>query len=257
MFVGFTTGKPYVFEGKNGQKLATDQYVLAQHGTVKKEYNFSYLSNQRFTEADLDTYKQSLSENSAKAPTEKALERKWNEMKAFKDRIWTDADINVRLEKMSKYRHLITNRTANAGPKIATQAELESQRIAEINRQNKKSESERVRQALVEERRQAQAKRKQMEKEARAKKEAQEAKRKADEEKAAQRTGFDDLFDGDSAAGTPRAGTPLNGGSRAGTPKPGEKKKEKELRKGIPTFRKPQMDDDLIAAMDFGVEIEI
>jgi RNA polymerase-associated protein RTF1 len=83
------------------------------------------------------------------------------------------------------------------------------------------------------------------------------AKRKADEEKASLKPGFDDLFDTESATGTPRAGTPANGGSRAGTPKPGEKKKDKELRKGIPTFRKPQMEDDLIAAMDFGVEIEI
>lgn len=47
---GFAPGKPYVFEGQNGQRLATDQYVIAQHGTVKKEYQFQFLSNQRFTD---------------------------------------------------------------------------------------------------------------------------------------------------------------------------------------------------------------
>jgi RNA polymerase-associated protein RTF1 len=51
----------------------------------------------------------------------------------------------------------------------------------------------------------------------------------------------DDLFDGDS--------------SRASTPKPPEKKKTE--RKGLPTFRKPKMDDDIIASMDIGIDIEI
>jgi len=50
---GFSTGKPYVFEGKNGKRVATDQYVICQHGTVKKEYQFQFLSNQRFTDVSL------------------------------------------------------------------------------------------------------------------------------------------------------------------------------------------------------------
>ena len=199
-------------------------------------------------QVDLDTYKQSLSEIGAKPPTESFLKKKYQDMKDLKDRFWTDADITERINKSSKYRHLITKSSANAGPKIATQSELDAQRIAELNRQNRKADSERVRQALIEERRQALAQRKQHEKEAVRKKAEEEAMRKTEEDK--KKASLDDLFDGDSRAGTPLAGT-----SRAGTPKPGEKKKE--LRKGIPTFRKPQMDDDLIAAMDFGVEIEI
>ena len=46
---GFTTGKPYVFEGKENHRIGTDQYVITQHGSVRKEYNFTFLSNQRFT----------------------------------------------------------------------------------------------------------------------------------------------------------------------------------------------------------------
>jgi hypothetical protein len=38
--LGFTTGKPYVFEGNNGKRIATDQYAIAQHGSVKKDYSF-------------------------------------------------------------------------------------------------------------------------------------------------------------------------------------------------------------------------
>jgi RNA polymerase-associated protein RTF1 len=52
----------------------------------------------------------------------------------------------------------------------------------------------------------------------------------------------DALFDGD-------------GSSRASTPKPQETKKTE--RKGLPTFRKPKMDDDIIANMDLGIDIDI
>jgi RNA polymerase-associated protein RTF1 len=53
----------------------------------------------------------------------------------------------------------------------------------------------------------------------------------------------DALFDGDVS-------------SRATTPKPQADKKKIE-RKGLPTFRKPKMDDDIIAGMDIGMDIEI
>jgi len=72
----------------------------------------------------------------------------------------------------------------------------------------------------------------------------EEAKKAAAEAEATKQSlDVDALFDGD-------------GSSRATTPKPqGEKKKTE--RKGLPTFRKPKMDDDIIASMDIGVDIEI
>ena len=54
----------------------------------------------------------------------------------------------------------------------------------------------------------------------------------------------DALFDGDAS-------------SRASTPNPQQSNKKKTERKGLPTFRKPKMDDDIIASMDIGVDIEI
>lgn len=152
----------------------------------------------------------------------------------------------MRIERSNKFNHLLSSRSAdNPQPKIATPAELEAQRIAELNRQNRRLDSERVRKALIEERRRDMAEKKRQEREYLKKKAEDEAKKKAEEEKAAKRANLDDLFESDSRAGTPRSGTP----------KPGEKKKEQ--RKGLPTFRKPKMDDDIIAQMDIGVEIEI
>lgn len=241
--LGFTTGKPYVFEGKNGKRIATDQYVICQHGTVKKEYQFQFLSNQRFTDTDLETYKQSLADTNTKVPTQSFLKKKFEDIKNLEERFWTDDDINARIAKAQKYEHLLSNHASdNPAPKIPTQSEAAAARLAELNRRNRKLEQERVRKALLEERHAKQQDRRRAEQEMRRKKEAEEAAKKEAEEKAARKKHLevDALFDGDS--------------SRATTPQPQKKKTE---RKGLPTFRKPKMDDDIIASMDIGVDIDI
>jgi len=48
-------GKPYVFEGKPGDKYGTDQYLSVQHGSARKEYNFNFVSNSGFTEVCFQT----------------------------------------------------------------------------------------------------------------------------------------------------------------------------------------------------------
>lgn len=35
---------------KPGERIATDQYVRVKHGETMKDYNFTFLSNQRFTQ---------------------------------------------------------------------------------------------------------------------------------------------------------------------------------------------------------------
>ncbi|KAF1845418.1 plus-3-domain-containing protein [Cucurbitaria berberidis CBS 394.84] len=237
---GFSTGKPYVFEGKNGQRIATDQYVVAQHGSVKKDYQFQFLSNQRFLETDLDIYRQSLSETNAKVPTQSFLQRKYDDLKALQNHYWTDADISARIAKSKKYSHLLHRSNSDAQPKIATQSETAAAQIAELNRKNRILEAERVRKAQLDQQRQKKFEQK---KEA-ARRKAEEEAKKAQAEAMLNKNNLDvdALFDGD-------------GSSRASTPKPQEKKKTE--RKGLPTFRKPKMDDDIIASMDMGVDIEI
>ncbi len=84
---------------------------------------------------------------------------------------------------------------------------------------------------------------------------------------------IDELFEGNSdrsRAGTPLSlggtNTPLKVGTRVGTPKIGlsrsgtpllTKQDSGEKKAGIPTLRRRNMDDDLIAAMDLGIEIDI
>ncbi|KAF2706954.1 hypothetical protein K504DRAFT_385219 [Pleomassaria siparia CBS 279.74] len=240
---GFSSGKPYVFEGKNGQRIATDQYAVVQHGSVKKEYQFQYLSNGRFSDLDLDTYKQSLVETNTKIPNQTFLKQKYEDIKNLENRFWTDGDITARITKASKYSYLLKPKAdEDAAPRIASQSELNSQRIAQINLQNKKTESERVRQALIDSKKADRAEQRRKEKEMLRKKAEEAAKQKAEEEKSKKQRHLDvdALFEG--------------GSSRDGTPKP---EKKKTVRKGLPTFRKPKMDDDIIASMDIGLDIDI
>jgi RNA polymerase-associated protein RTF1 len=201
------------------------------------------MSNQRFTEQDLDTYRHSLTENNAKVPTQSFLKRKYDDLKALQNHYWTEADISARIAKSKKYAHLLHRSDSSSQPKIATQSEAASARVAELNKKNRILEAERVRKAQLEQQRQ---KKMEQKKEA-ARRKAEEEAKKAQEEEAAKKKNLDvdALFDGES------------GVSRGNTPQPGVVPKKKTERKGLPTFRKPKMDDDIIASMDLGVDIEI
>ncbi|OCK77667.1 hypothetical protein K432DRAFT_384491 [Lepidopterella palustris CBS 459.81] len=239
---GFSQGKPYGFEGKGERKIYTDQYAIAQHGSIKKEWNFSYLSNGRFTEADLETYKKSQAEHNLRLPSRSFLEQKYYDIKGLENRHWTDADIQQKIDRQNKYMNLATST-----PKINLPQKVDNsaQRLWDVNRANRKANQEQIRKALIEERR-AQLR----EREAREKK----AKQKEEEEKSKllklPKSNIDDLFEGSDRS---RSGTPAvtNKASGKNTPAKPEKKG------GIPTFKKRNMDDDIISTMDLGIEIDI
>lgn len=226
--------------------------MICKHGSTQKEYQFQFLSNQRFNPADFDAYRQALTEAGTKLPTQSHVEKKIEEIKAFENRFWTDDDINTRIQRSNKYSHLLhRDRGEEAAPRIPTQSEAAANRLAELNRKNREAERERIRKVQIEERQQKLQARKRAEIEAR--KKAAEATRKAEEEKKKNLLSVDDDLFGDGASS--RASSV----PKEATPKPeGEiKKKEKTERKGLPTFRKPKMDDDIIASMDIGLDIEI
>lgn len=180
------------------------------------------------------------------------MTKKIDDIKAFENRFWTDDDINARIQKSNKYSHLLRrDNDEEAAPRIPTQSEAAANRLAELNRKNREAERERIRKVQLEERQQKNLARKR-ELEARKKREAEERQR-AEEEKNKNLLSVDDDLFGDGASS--RASSV----PKEGTPKPdGEvKKKEKTERKGLPTFRKPKMDDDIIASMDIGLDIEI
>ena len=146
------------------------------------------------------------------------------------------------------------------GPKVeAIQAKEKEDRLAALNRRNQKLNAENIRKAQI----------------------AEMHARKAKKHLA---PGVDELFEGGSdisRAGTPvnghgtpklaatisRSGTPiptyhLNGTPKTGTPRAGTPvsslvKPMAEKRKGLPVIRKAILDDEILASMDLGIDIDI
>jgi hypothetical protein len=74
--------------------------------------------------------------------------------------------------------------------------------------------------------------------------------------------GVDDLFEGGSDIS--RSGTPVNGAGtpkQAGTPRSSTPvnllRPVQKDKKGIPTIRKAALDDEVLARIDLGIEIDI
>ena len=146
------------------------------------------------------------------------------------------------------------------GPKVeASEAKKEEDRLATLNRRNQRLNAENIRKAQL----------------------AEMHARKAKKHLA---PGVDELFEGGSdisRSGTPvnghgtpkigatisRSGTPiptyhLNGTPRAGTPRastpvPSGLKPTAEKRKGMPVIRKAVQDDEILATMDLGIELDM
>ena len=278
-------------DGQNGKKVYTDQYVMCGQGKKEKEYAFQACSDSNFTETELAEFKNALATDNLRLPLRKQTEAKLDDIHALFEHQWTEADIQAKIDKSNAMRtkyltfgrdRIIRRRdeaasrgddavVARCNSELATydagggtKAEskpgapnkhAQQERLAQLNRQNRKLNSEEVRKAQLAQKRQEQKARD--EAIAKAAKKAEEAKAKA----AASLQVPDDLFGDVSDAS--RQGTPGLGGSaapkvssRAGTPMNGvggaaEKKKK------FGQFRKKNMDDDVIAGMDLGIEIDI
>ncbi|KAI4256880.1 MAG: hypothetical protein L6R42_005968 [Xanthoria sp. 1 TBL-2021] len=149
----------------------------------------------------------------------------------------------------------------NAGP-------TQQERLAELNRANRKANAADVRKAQQAERRAEALARKRVERgeavadpfarvKTRPRTNYDSSGERLAPPKPAMRA-MDDLFEdgsqNDSRAGTPgRAGTPVqNGAAKTVTPQPPQEKVN-----GLPKVGKRNMDDDVIGAMDLGIDIEI
>ena len=254
--------------------------MVVSHGKKEKEYTFATCSDGRFTSTEFAEFKNTLSEDGVRFPTKRQLASKMDDLKHMRDYTWTEAEITAKMEKrdlMRKtfndyHRERITRRMQEAkargddataarcakdladlnaggtiGPnsKVTTPAKKEDQqaRLALINKANRKANSEEIRKALIAE---TMAKQKA--------RQAAIAKMKEEEARKAQNglkvPGEDDLF-GD-ASDISRAGTPKPARSGTATPLNGQREK-----KAFGQFSKKKNDDEVIAAMDLDIDIDI
>ncbi|KAF2749598.1 hypothetical protein M011DRAFT_518103 [Sporormia fimetaria CBS 119925] len=244
---GFETGKPYVMEGRHGKKFGTNIYIVAHYGHAKKNIQMVQCSNDHFKESEFDSYRRSLEDANMRFPTESTLRKKFDDINRLVHHTWTDAEISEAMKKKREFDDILHPKSEDQRPKIATQTQLVNQRIAENNRKFQRNEAERIRQVQAEARkrahkeRMAELRRAQKEEEERRKAEAEKAEVEAQKSAAA---ADDDLFGDDGADGE----LPKTEAA------PKAEKKEKPM--GLPTFRKPKLEEDIYASMDVA-DIEI
>lgn len=268
-------------EGLNGKPFVTDQYAVVAHGKAEKEWPFIACSDSSFTETEFERFKAALATDSLRLPSKKALVTKLDDIHALLEYQWTDEDIQRKInrtnalqakfanygrEKIEKRREEAASRgdeatvakcdaelaalgSGNSAAKAAQAAAnaakqngklAQQERLAALNRANRKANSEDVRKAQLAEKRIIQKAREEA---------AAKARREAEAAKEKQLAVPDDLF-GD-ASDISRTGTPANG---TGTSTPINEKLKKTTLGG---FKKKPKDEDIIADMDLGIDIDI
>ncbi|EOD51443.1 putative rna polymerase ii transcription elongation factor protein [Neofusicoccum parvum UCRNP2] len=226
---GFTEGSPYTMQGSNNKPVKTDLYVLVAHGKAEKEWPFIMCSDSKFSESEFQRWKSVCEGEGVKIPSRSKLNRNLESIHALLDRRWSEEEIAEKLRRQNKFA---PERSGNVVPVTAVSSR--NSKLQDLNRNIRKNNANEVRQALLAER----AARAAAAEKARLRRAEEEIKKRAAEDAKA-----DALFDGSDIS---RTGTPSN-----------QTKKPKVERKGIPTFTKKAMDDELIGSMDLGIDIEI
>lgn len=275
----------------NGKQFTTTQYVIAAHGKAEREWPFIACSDSRFTDAEWQRYKQSCITDGIPAPTKPKLLQKCADINGLVNRRWTEEELQEKLKKSGvllerwneterdritdaiKEQKTLGNTEAeeklraelaalDATPKLAygttmrtapkKRVHSQQDRLAELNRANRRKNIEEVRQAQINERRAA----RQIE--------AAIARGEAVDEDHSRRVKTRATFKHDHTGNKDSAtATPVSGNSTSNTPQlaakndalpvPNFSKLQTTSKGGIPGFRRPLMDDDIIASIDFGI----
>lgn len=228
-------------------------------------------------------------------PTKPKLLQKVQDINGLINRSWTEAELQEKLTKsgalLQKFLPIERNRLNAAikearangneakeqqykqeldaldGPKLAYSTSLkpspkksavapgmsQQDRLAQLNRQNRAKNAEEVRQAQINERRAA---RKVEAAVARGEEVVEDHSRRLKTRAKFKHDVADAYVEGRSGTSTPAVSTPKLAANKPTTPLPTLVKLQTE-KKGIPTLRRPLMDDEIIGAMDLELDIDI
>ncbi len=211
-------------------------------------------------QAEFERYKKAMLADGLKISTKAQLSVKLDGIHALLNRSWTDEDIAAKLKRQNKYADQ-PRPTMGMPPAKVSKGPTQQERLAALNKANRKLNAEEVRKAQIAEKRLEAANR------AAAAARHAKAEREAAEKAAAAKellnvpagSHTDELFG--SASDLSRAGTPAGTNTprkiatpRSQTPLSGPREKRTG---GLSSLKKRNMDDDLIGAIDLGIEIDI
>ncbi|KIW07457.1 hypothetical protein, variant [Verruconis gallopava] len=256
------TGTPYLVDASPAvQPFYTDQYVLLAHGKAQKQWSFMHCSDSKFTEKEFNRWKQQLTVTDGLPLTMKSeTDKICAKINALLDHHLTSEEINEKIAKREKYKHLFATSAASA-PVKRTQSDDAAEKLRLRNEKIRKQNTADVRKALVAEqaKRRARMKAQMAQSRPAASNTATPPAADTSNSLAVPSNDFDDLFSGGSdvsRAASPAVGSPApavqnstTSVSQSGTNTPHKHKPGR--------FTKMTMDDDIISSMDLAIDIEI
>lgn len=229
-------------EQPNGRQIMNDQYAeitTGESGNATKPWPLTHCSNSRFEPREYEEYKAALRDTGKRIPNQMWAQKKCQELHNLVSYQLSSEEINAKITKQNRLAHLLAQKAGNAAKTMPTnEHQRKQQAIAERNMNTKLENNRNVREALLAKRAKERAA-------------TRAAAAAAAEREAAAKAAItvtpavekDDLFGSDI--------------SRTGTPTPGTTTADKAVRKGMPTFTRRKMDDEIISQMDFGIELDI
>ncbi|KAK0644511.1 hypothetical protein B0T16DRAFT_417801 [Cercophora newfieldiana] len=302
---GFKQGRPYAIPDQTGNQMVVDLYADAAHGKAQRDWPFISCSDSGFTEAEWERYKKVCAAEGVTIPDKMKFINKIDDINRLVRRKWTDEELSEKTKRQAELysrfsgveREAVTKQLERARargdeelvnklqdkldhlevPRLAFKTSLntpnksekkgptQQDRLAIINAENRRKNTEAVRKAQLKER--AHIREIQM-RIARGEDVQDDSSRRV-------RTRMKfvhDANDNDDSPATPggaktAAGsgisTPANGTS---TPKTDsllphivklQELQRSQSKSGIPTIHKPLVDDDIIGALDLDIDIDI
>ncbi|KAK4643078.1 RNA polymerase-associated protein rtf1 [Podospora bellae-mahoneyi] len=275
---GFNTGRPYAMPDSSGHQMVVDLYVKVAHGDAVREWPFISCSDRNFTESEWNRYKQVCLQAGISVPTKTQLVNKISDINGLVRHKWTEQEIAEKLKRqnslMQKFssteRDNLTRQLEAARargdedavdslqkkledlstPKLAFRTSLTSadkkrpegkgltqqEKLALLNAENRRRNAEEVRKAQIKERSRTIIPKKNV-----------AAEDKTSQEGDSQK---------ESGSNTPAANGNSNGGLLPHIAKLQEQQRA-TAKNGLPLVHAPLMDDDIIGALDLGIDIEI
>ena len=234
------TGPPYLVDASPVvPKFYTDQYVMVAHGKAQKQWPFNNCSDSKFTERELNRWKQQMATDTVRMITRGDAEKTCTGIHELLNHHLNSQEINEKVAKREKYRHLFAE---VAAPVKKTNTDDAAERLRKRNEAIRKADAEERRKTFAQQVR----KKNQAMRQIAAAKAAAKTNGSSGESLAVPKNEIDALFSEGSDVSRPASPAPAVGSGTA-TPQ-----KHKSGR-----FTKMTMDDDVIGSMDLAIDIDI
>ncbi|KAI5309597.1 hypothetical protein KEM55_002862 [Ascosphaera atra] len=95
----FVEGKPYAMEGSNRRNFVTTQYAVLAHGKAERPFPFIACSDQPFTEAEYNRWRQTMVVDDCRIPTKSQVAQKVIDINNLLNRSFTQEELDEKLRK--------------------------------------------------------------------------------------------------------------------------------------------------------------